>query len=288
MPTNIGATPTFAIVNADGTPTRYFFNFLNAARQSVITTDDQDLEVAFSDNPLPAESEAIAHGDLFTPAAAMDPSAPGGIEYCQFFTPAAEVDTSALEIALILADRAPTDAGFPVIRDILANIPTGFNAGDDGRIFEATDYCHVYRWDGTAAAWNFYEGDASGYLVVGPPGGGPPNGGLWGLCDGSAYLVSQASGSTASVTTQNLTGGVFIKGASTPGTQQAATAPTLASGAILGDDTDAGVNLTVTAGTTSVAAKPHTHTVTDATGNAPSEANGGLPVRIGITFYMRR
>lgn len=188
-----------------------------------------------------------------------------------------------------------------------ASIPTtGFNgaalgANDTGLLIQVTDYHHVLSWGG--AAWGFWGEDTSGQVVIGPPSGAAPNGGLWGLCDGSTYAVLQANGTTANVTTQNLTGDVFIKGAAAPGAQQAATVPTWQAGAktdigtaVIGVDSGAGTIVQAGVGTT-VATHTHTHTDTghqhglsnaNATLNTPSETNGGLPLRIACTFWIRR
>lgn len=266
--------------------------------------EDHDVALALADPP-----PAFNPQDVLLAALLAD--APAGNPAPQEFADVAPAafDSQDVLLAALLADRADAPAAAPVTRDVLANIPGGFNAGDAGRLFYATDYCHVYRW--TGAAWEFLEGDGSGQVVIGQPSGAP-NGGLWGLCDGTAYLVAQANGTTASVTTQNLGGGAFIM-CDTVAAQQAATPPTLSTivgvvvnpnvtGVTLGNDTDAGITINnpASGGTpVAVALKPHTHaltdpghahttTVTQPVINAPSQANGGLPLRVGVQFYIRR
>lgn len=297
--------PNFAIVNADGTPTIYFYRFMLDVRAGTIGVDDlYILETLADRSDVDAEASAIetetvealsgnaadgspADADpaevapaSFDPAA-LETSATFDVAAAQFVAQ----DQQDLQLADFFADRSDPVPALPVIRDVLANIPSGFNASADGRLFYATDHKHIYRYDGATAAWHFLEGDGSGQVVVGSPTGGAPNGGLWGLCDGSAYLVAQDNGTTLSVTTQNLTGGVFITG-DTAGAQQAATAPTFTGALTTGNDSGAGTTVQSGTGAT-VATHTHTHSLS-ATLNAPSVANGGLPLRIGVHFYIRR
>jgi hypothetical protein len=179
---------------------------------------------------------------------------------------------------------------------------------------------HRFRWNGTN--WSFLEGDASGYVVIGQPDGTPPNGGLWGLCDGSVYAVAQGEGTTHNVTTQNLTGGVFVTG-DVPAGVVAATPTTFAPGAQTDAESthvhtvtppatnsgiDSGTGTSIASGTGAafvVAAHPHQHTVdiiafgsgpgtahahtmSTVQLNPPTAANGGLPAHIGAKFYIRR
>lgn len=210
----------------------------------------------------------------------------------------------------------------PEIRDVLGNIPNGLNQGDAGQLFTATDYEHRYRW--TGSAWKFLEGDASGYMVMSKPDGTAPNGGLWGLCDGTAYNVAQPDGTVASVTTLPLsTPGTFLTGDAS-GAAGAASAATWAAGAVTDPENlhthsvdpppaatsnDNGPGQDVPQGTgavINVAAHPHNHSVDIAPFNSgagsahshalsataqlnpPSAANGGLQARIGVRFYIRR
>ncbi len=101
--------------------------------------------------------------------------------------------------------------------DVLASIPTTLGVDDEGYLFGATDYLHEWRWDG--AAWHFAPGDpGSGYIVAGVD---VPLGGLWAACTGAGVTVATDAGLTASITSPNLTGDVFIRGG-TPAAQQAA------------------------------------------------------------------
>lgn len=114
--------------------------------------------------------------------------------------------------------------------DLLANIPSDLKEVDEDFLFSANDYRHSYQWgnNNNNLAWNFAPGDpGSSYIVAGSTA---PRGGLWAICDGNSATVATETGNTASVTTPDLTGDVFIKGG-TPGGVQNATAPTWVAGA---------------------------------------------------------
>lgn len=96
---------------------------------------------------------------------------------------------------------------------ILADIPAtaDLGPGDEGLLYYAIDFGHTYRFDGTD--WKFAPGD---------PGSGwvgffievPNNDGLWALCDGSVVDRALPDGTTASITLPQLSGGAYVKGAS--------------------------------------------------------------------------
>lgn len=86
--------------------------------------------------------------------------------------------------------------------DLLVNIPTASLTVDDaGYTFSATDYIQQYQWAGTQ--FHFQTNSGSGYLQLFPPTS-PPTYGLWGLCDGSTYDISQDDGTTAPFTTTTI------------------------------------------------------------------------------------
>lgn len=189
----------------------------------------------------------------------------------------------------------------------LAALAALLGANDAGYLVRVSTYLHVLKWSGSV--WDFQDGDGSGYVAMGKPTGAAPNGGLWGLCDGTAYNCLNADGTLTNLTTQNLTGEVFLKGSTATAAQQAATVPTWQAGQTT-DAAATGITVAVDAHTTSteliagastVLTGPGTHTanVTDpnhqhglsdanAKLNAPSEANGGLPLRISTVWYIRR
>lgn len=180
------------------------------------------------------------------------------------------------------------------------NIPGDLGANDAGFLFGNSTYEHTHYW--TGAAWQFAPGDAGSRYIV--SSSAVPLGGAWALCNGGAVAVSNADGTTTNVTTPNLTGDVFLKGG-TPGAQQAATTPTWAGGAKT-DSGTTGISVaahsqasTFATGGAATADTTAGHSVTDpghqhglsnanATLNAPSEANGGLPLRIALSWYMRQ
>jgi hypothetical protein len=207
-------------------------------------------------------------------------------------------------------------------QDDLASIPTDLGTTDVGFLYSVSDYGHILRWGGSA--WTFGPGDpGSGYVVIGKPDGSAPNGGLWGLCNGSAYAVLNANGTTSSVTTQDLNDDTFLLGGASfdaspraavrgkwesaaktdaesahthsvnpPSTNSGAPSATTAvqSGSGTTVATDAHIHATDIAAVTSAAGSAHQHVLSDATAQlkVPSEANGGVPKRSGVALYIRR
>lgn len=184
--------------------------------------------------------------------------------------------------------------------------PADLGTVDAGFIFVATDYLHKHRW--TGSAWEFAPGDPGSKFIV--EGIATPLGGLWQLCDGSAVNVDQANGTLTSVTTPDTTGDIFIQGGTYTGTRKAAARATWEAGAktgiestkhthdvyILGESIQPGGDPAQTVGqddvtlTTTEDSVDHDHALTDALSQlkVPSEANGGVPLRINIPRYMRR
>lgn len=191
-----------------------------------------------------------------------------------------------------------------VYTDVIANIPTGLGANDTGFLFAASDYEHLFLWGGSS--FNFAPGDPGNqYIVAG--GANPPAGGLWAACDGTSTTVAGGNGSTFGVTTPDLTGEVFIKGTNAyTGTQQLASNGQMVPGSTT--DNEASHTHSITAGTGSLCtggagctATPidtvpaatgpgsaHDHGLSTAGTLAPSEGHGGLPLRIGLTWWIRR
>ncbi len=190
--------------------------------------------------------------------------------------------------------------------NVLLSIPSDLSLADVGLIFNSTDFSHrhLYTLILGFPGWRFHPGDLEPTAIVAGislPGGTN----LWKLCDGTAVSIATAGGSLATVSTPNLTGDVFILGGS-PGAQRIATNPTWDPAAKTEDTSPVGTtaanssSVVVQSGTgTTVANHPHTHSVsglthshdltnTNAILNPPSEADGGLPKRIGLQWYMRK
>ena len=193
---------------------------------------------------------------------------------------------------------------------LYASLPTDLVATDTGFIFTASDACHSWVWQGSS--WLFHPNDfGTGMIVAGSPGHG-----MWALCDGGTAIAFTSAAGTATITTPDLTGDVFIQGGASG--RQTGTAPTWVSTAVTetagththttpGATTSTGSGSTflakVDAAGTLVNATDHTHVVpsgvsgvdgnhshalgTNAKINIPSEANGGLPLRIGMLWYYR-
>jgi len=193
-----------------------------------------------------------------------------------------------------------------------ALLPNDLGVPDGGFLALVSDYPgHLLLWNGIT--WQYGPGDpGTRWTVIGDTSGNPPQGGLWGLCDGSSYNCLNGDGTVSSVPTHNLTGDVVIQGGAVAG-QQAATQPTWDPAAITDGESlhthsvtegssllasfsyQAGGTLqnifgvaggTVTSGPGSI----HWHALTNAFAklNPPSEANGGMPKRTAVLWYMRR
>ena len=200
----------------------------------------------------------------------------------------------------------------------IASIPTP-SANEAGYLFYANDYKHLYVWSGSA--WSYAESDSgSGYIVA-----GQSNGGLWALCDGSSTTIATATGTTTSATTPDLTGDVFLQGATSASSVRTAVRATWETTAKTEDESShlhvfnngghptsgplgTPATVVVQSGTgTTVASDVHNHNDTSVNYNTgpgsahshalndtnaqlkvPSETNGGLPKRIALPWYMRR
>ena len=164
LATHAGLTPQMSIVDANGRPTMFFFRWLLTIGGAALTSSDLSILESFDPGGDAALAEsAIADAlDAAGTAAGFDD---GGAARADLL---ARLDELALAGALRFAGRddgpsseqraleallmgdAPATPATPVTRDIFANIPTGLNEGDTGRIFYATDRKLTYIWSGTA------------------------------------------------------------------------------------------------------------------------------------------
>lgn len=131
-----------------------------------------------------------------------------------------------------------------------------FYASDAGYQVNITDYAHEIIW--TGSQWNFAPGDSSKFVVPSVDGN-PPSGGVWGLCDGSAYNVFEVTAGTVNIvniTTPNLTGDTFVRGGTYTGSVNPTSAPTFST---------AGFTFTGTPATLTGSISPPTFTGTPAT-----------------------
>lgn len=198
-----------------------------------------------------------------------------------------------------------------VYQTLQATIPTtGFNGAalgtnDTGLQVNSTDYCHIHQW--TGSGWKFAGLDNSNF--VSDALATPPQGGLWGACDGSSYLVMQSDATLVNTPTPTWNGSDSFEqanGTHTAGTASVASAgitPTSIESAThnhtfsgsgstgtttvnagTGSPVTVGAGGTVTiSGTTGTESATHTHLAA-----APSETAGGLPKRIAFQKYLRR
>jgi hypothetical protein len=158
-----------------------------------------------------------------------------------------------------------------------------------GTLYRNTFFQRVWYYDG--AAWHYNDGGVGAGAQV-STSGPAPSGGLWQACDGSTVSCALDNCTTANLTASNTAavGGnnPMIEGGA-GGAQQATTVPTYTGGASVTSGTDSGAGTVVQAGAgTTVATHTHTHGVTVPAINAPSEANGGLPLRVSCAWWMRR
>ena len=191
-----------------------------------------------------------------------------------------------------------------IIRDTFANIPTGLGTQDEGTMFQATDYNHTWRWDGTS--WRYLdEGDRSGrieFFLVAPTVG-------WKLMDGTGNPVTYTT-ETAAIATITLPNavGAYLKGAAAPGTVQVAANPGGMTGALATENAhthDPGTYFApasaavyaVNAGTAqNVSPVIHAHAITGLSGPGSAHTHGigtlapdgtAEPIRYGALPYFR-
>ncbi len=262
---------------------------------------------AFGDTSMPPpESQDSGALSLFSdPVAPPDESLP--------FSDPHRLPDDDLFGAFIPAERDWTAAAvrrYMVQADIAAFVAT-LTVNDANLEIGVTDYKHVLRWSGTAL--DFLEGDSSGYTVEGKPAGTAPNGGLWGICDGSTYAVLNGDGTTTNIVTRNRTDDSFVIGTA-PGSVgvRVATSPTWITGAqteteatgiTIDDHDDHDINTlgdhgsgtdsivsSATHGAHGVNDPEHFHILTNgnASMNPPDEVEGGLPARVAVVFFIRR
>lgn len=180
----------------------------------------------------------------------------------------------------------------------LADLPVDLGANDSGFEFRSSVFYRKWTWDG--AAWHYSDGGVGAGSQV-STSGPAPSGGLWQVCDGSTVACALDNATVGNLTASDtrasggdnpmLQGGAGSGGAA----PTAASKPTLSADATItvAADTDAGVNI-ATAGATLVALNPHIHTAllkqADFTAaiTTPTEAHGGLPLRVSMACYMRR
>jgi hypothetical protein len=94
-----------------------------------------------------------------------------------------------------------------VAQAAIAAFTADLTTTDVGALINVTDFTHMLRWSGSAlgfAAGDTGSGYIAGFAVA-------PNGGTWGLCDGTTYSYLLADGTTASFATPNLTTAAYLK-----------------------------------------------------------------------------
>jgi hypothetical protein len=197
----------------------------------------------------------------------------------------------------------------------LVELPTDLWSDDLGALYQIFDYAHRYVWIGTS--WSYAPGD---------PGSGwysflyGVSGGRWYPAAGGQVLSSHTDGTLSLIDVKDISGEVFLMGSGGSANQAAATSANWNNSAVTEPEsahthgipsqanhthgitpgnanTGAGANATPA---TTDADGAHDHGGNTATGSAhthslganavllpPSEANGGLPLRIGLAWYVR-
>jgi hypothetical protein len=200
-----------------------------------------------------------------------------------------ETDTGAIYQCRIVAS-IPTWVWIGGISTVanLAALPT-LGTNDAGYLAYDANLQHLYQW--TGAAWQFAPGDpGAGFLVPSLTAAGPPNGGAWQLCDGTAAAVSKGNGTTENIVTPAMCAGAglyFVCATNAPTGLVGTTAPTYVGGPTVTTGNDSGSATVLVGVGATVAQHTHTHSVTVPNINAPTVANGGLPNHAGFVWYMR-
>lgn len=221
-----------------------------------------------------------------------------------------QTDTGLLYVSMIVADTYEwVFVSGSMTVATLADLPAGLTPLDTGLIVYELEFLHAYQW--TGSAWRFLPGDpGSGYIVATPSG--PPNGGVWALCDGATVDVSVGDGTTSPTVLPNLmtsgeAGGPSLLGAGSPLGFNPATGAEWETGAKTEDEATHTHNVTATVevqsgtGANPAATGPtsagtaHSHDLTDANARLkkPSDSasatfGGGMPDRFYMEWYMRQ
>ncbi len=184
-------------------------------------------------------------------------------------------------------------------------MPADLGLDDLGFRVWVTDYQHAYRWNGLN--FTFGPGDpGAGWIVAKGHEPTALSGGAWAQCDGSGgVVIALSSGGWTTITVPDLRGDVTIMGASSADLTSRDAAAATWDGAAQTDsvvDHSHGIALTghvvqsgsgatvFEAANTTGPAGGHGHTLSDANAllNPPSEADGGMPKRFALAWYMRQ
>jgi hypothetical protein len=159
-----------------------------------------------------------------------------------------------------------------------------------GTLYYNSYFGRMWIWTGTA--WKYADGGVgAGGQVSTSSSAVPPEGGLWQICDGSVVacaLDNCTIGNKTATHAEAVAGNnpMIEGGAGSVAAAQAAAAGSFVGGSVTGNDSDAGVTFLATGIGSTAALKPHTHPIPAL--NVPSEANGGLPLRISMAWWLRR
>lgn len=146
----------------------------------------------------------------------------------------------------------------------LSDVPSDLGANDGGYQVNNTFFRRTWIWDSVGNQFHYADGVGAGSQVS--TSGPAPAGGLWQACDGSSVTTAEDGASLGSRQTSDTravgSDNPFVQGG-VGGIQQIAVAVT---------------PVTVQSGTG----------VNAAADLAPNAANGGLPLRVSMAFWMRR
>lgn len=230
-------------------------------------------------------------------------------------------DGSAAELSAIALSRIPPRQPALAPQIVICTQATfpALVSGTAEMFIYVSDYKHWICWNGTTPE---FADEGAGWVAEGRPDGSAPEGGLWGLCDGSIYAVLKSDGTTQNIATVDRTNDSFPEGSTTFGAKAASRAKWEAAAVTddesahthqvdppsttSGNDSGAGTVVQSGAGSTvathththdtnipafaSAAGSAHHHVLSDANAQlkVPSEANGGLPDRVGVSYFIRR
>lgn len=232
--------------------------------------------------------QALSGGGQLAPAPDVVPPAGGG---------SASAAPGGNPVVAVIQDASPTLAGLPAL-------PA------KGDLYRNTYFWRVWQWDGTA--WHYYEGQIGAGACV-ATSGAAPSGGLWHTCDGTSVSCALDNATIGSITAPDtravgadspmIMGGAGAAQLVAARQKWETTARTETQALSVGGSSISTTNATVQVGvgasviasvtyndTESVSPNPHSHQLKDANAQlkVPSEANGGLPLRVSLAWWMRQ
>lgn len=189
----------------------------------------------------------------------------------------------------------------------LAGLPSWLTSTDVNAAYRNSHFGRKWEWDGSA--WNYADGGVPAGSQI-STSGATPQGGLWVACDGGSYTGALNDATLGTVTANDTRVDIhgnnpaIMGGAGGP--QQVATPATWDASAKTDDENAHTHSVTIAAtgtatlpvaGTdfaqaqtvTSGPGSAHHHVLSDANAllNAPSDTDGGMPLRVSMKWWLR-